>query len=156
MRRERFSAWSTSWTLEPFAGCLGVARHRSAVYPPARTTKPTSRPTRTQVRPWAPSCDRSCDRSKKKRSCDRSGDSSMLIMSPLRPHPHYYLIHLSLCMYMHRSTLVYVYLPPHPGLSPGVAVWVNRVLSNSYGGFPRSFKQPDNVKPRIMDLAKKG
>ena len=91
------------------AGCPGVARHRSAVYPPARTTKPTSRPTRTQVPLWAPSCDRSCDR-----SCDSSGDSSMLIMPPLLLEPHCHPIHLSLCIYRHRNTLVSLYILTYP------------------------------------------
>ena len=45
---------------------------------------------------------RSCDS-----SCDSSSDSSMLIISSLLPEPYCHLIHYSLCMYAHRSTLVY-------------------------------------------------
>ena len=45
--------------------------------------------------------ERSCDR-----SCDRSFDSNMLIGSSKHTDCFAITLHLSLCMYMHRSTLV--------------------------------------------------
>ena len=53
--------------------------------------------------------DDNCGRSRD-RSYDRSCDSSMLIRST--KHTDYFAItlHYSLCMYMHRSTLVYIYI----------------------------------------------
>ena len=48
-------------------------------------------------------------------SCDRSCDSNMLIASIMLPEPQYHLSHYTLYMYiyiyMHRSTLVFLYFP---------------------------------------------
>ena len=44
------------------------------------------------------------------RNCDRSCDSNRLTISTMLPEPRCHLIHYSLCMYMHRSTLVYIYI----------------------------------------------
>ena len=44
------------------------------------------------------------------RSCDRNCDSNTLIGSTKHTDCSAIKLHLSLCMYMHRSTLVYIYI----------------------------------------------